>query len=1150
MSTKIEQLFVIVACLGILLVAARAQSDRGTLTGTVIDATGAVLVNVVLTVTEPATGATVRTASGPTGNFTVPVLKAGVYEIKAELAGFQTRVISGVTIQVAQTTHQDVTLEVGEVAQTTEVRAEALLLRPDTSDLGTTISNRQMLDLPLSMQGEQRSPAAFLKLVPGVVGRGGSSSSNPEANFSTAINGGQTLSMEIQLDGAAILNSNLAGDLRILGFPQDAVEEFKLSTNNFAAEFGRTGGGITSFTLKSGTNQLHGSAYEFFRNDKLDSRGFFNAARAVNRQNEFGVTVGGPIRKDRTFFFGFYNGFRYRHGAQNNLATVPLPEMRSGDFSNLRDEKGNVIPIYDPLTTRPDGQGGFTRDQFPGNVIPADHISTVSKNIAQYIPDPTLPGQLRLNFASSVGLGVSTNQYGGKIDHAIGDRHKLSGSFTISKFRDDGTTLFEGPLSSQGGVEEPLRLVRLNYDFIVRPTVFNHFNIGFNRTLYAYGTLNPRAGWPAKIGLKNVAQDGQMPQINLGNGYAQLGGIGEGANAENNFHVSDHVSIISGRHSWKFGAETRRIGDNTRGLNRDSGYFNFSSLETSLPNSQVRSLTGDSFASFLLGALDYGEKYVYTLTPGQRYRYYSVFLEDDFKVSRKLTLNYGLRYEIPFARVEVANRMANFNPSLPNPGAGNRPGAVEFASADHRSFADTDFKEFGPRLGFAYQPFSRTVFRGGYGIYFSGGGAVLGNGHLLDFTLPFNSAPNFASLDTGVTPAFYWDNGFPTNYPQPPFIDPTFGIGGRLNYMAREDAHVPYIQNWNFDIQHQLPGNILIDTAYVGSKGTRLISNLYVSNQLASSYLSLGSLLTADISSPEAQAAGIPLPYPGFTGSVAQALRPFPQFTNITRPFQNAGNSTYHAFQLKIEKRFSHGLTFLTSYTVSKTLTDSEAQIAVPFSSGAQDQFNQKAEKSISLNDYPQNLVWSFSYELPVGPGKPFLNQGGAVGKIMGGWRVTGIAQYQSGSPLNVVADNTLPGQLGGDFLRANVVAGVPKRTKVSPGDFDPARDRWINAEAFSIPAPFTLGNGPRFNSDLRGFAYLNEDLGLGKRTHITENVNVDFRVEFFNAFNRVVFGGPAGNPFLSGAVGNNLSDPTTFGKVGSQANLPRQIQFGLKINY
>jgi outer membrane receptor protein involved in Fe transport len=1147
MKETLRRILITSALLSLGSVLMLAQTDRGTITGTVTDASGAVIVGAKVTATNTATGISTETSTSGAGVFTVPQLTVGVYRVAVEQSGFKRFVQEGVTVPLGQTVRVNASLELGETSQSIEVQAEAPLLKQDTSELGTTISNQQILDLPLSLTGEQRSPATFIRLVPGVVGRGSSSVSNPEAIFSTAVNGGQTLSLEIQLEGAAILGSNLPGDLRILGFPVDAVQEFKMYTNNFAAELGRTGGGVTSFTLKSGTNDIHGSVYEYFRNEVLNARGFFQPERQVNKQNEYGFTIGGPIKKDKTFAFGYFNGFRYRAGAASAVISLPTEAFRNGNFSSLTDASGNLIQLYDPATTKSDGQGGFIRDPFVGNIIPAERISSVAKALQAFLPLPNRPGNF-LNYTSTGSSGTSTDQWGFKVDHSISSQNRINVSLAHSKYEDRGSpTAFSGPMSAAGEATDPIWVARLSDDWFLRPNIINHGTVAYNRNHNRFLPRDALAGCPAQVGLRGVNEESFCPTLNIAS-FGQYGPGGVSIVPENGWNFVDNVTWISGKHTYKFGFDIRANGDNTFSTNRDAGYFDFGALETSLPGVAN---TGGGYASFLLGAANAGEAWVYgTGSIGNRSRYYAFFLQDDYKVSPKLTLNLGLRYDIQKPRYEVANRIATFDPTLPNPGAGGRLGAIRFATDDERTFADTDWRQWGPRFGLAYSLDSKTVFRGGYGIYYSAGGAALANGHLLGFTMGYQSNNRIVSTDAGVTPAFYLDSGFPVErFPRPPFIDPSVVNNGVPYFMAREDAHSPYVQNWNINLQRQLPGQILVDAAYVGSKGTRLISNLLPTNQIPTEALGFGSLLSANINSPEAQAAGIALPYPGFDGSVAQALKPFPQYTNITRPYENSGNSTYHGFQLKVDKRFSQGLAFLVSYTASKILTDTESQLAVPFSTQAQDKFDRKAEKSISQNDYPHNLVLSYSYELPFGPGRKYVNQGGFAGKLLGGWRFNGIHQYQSGAPLRVIVNNPIPG-IAGDFLRPNVVAGAQKRSNVSAADFDPEKDVYINAAAFSIPAPFTLGNAPRWFGDLRKFAYLNEDFSIIKRTSIKERVSIEFRADFINAFNRVVFGSDVGGNQFAAVANANLSDPATFGRVSAQTNIPRTIQFGLKVNY
>lgn len=1120
-----------------------AQTDRGTITGTVTDASGALIVGAKVSAANTATGIAAETTTSGAGLFTIPQVTVGVYKVTIEQAGFKKYIQDGVTVSLGQTIRVDASLQVGEISQSVEVQAEAPLLKPDTSELGTTISNQQILDLPLSLTGEQRSPATFMRLVPGVVGRGSTSMSNPEAIFSTAVNGGQTLSLEIQLDGAAILGSNLTGDLRILGFPVDAVQEFKINTNNFAAELGRTGGGVTSFTLKSGTNQIHGSVYEFFRNEKLNANGFFNnlgaldsrtgkATRVINKQNEYGFTLGGPIIKDKTFAFGYFNGFRYRRAGASQVISVPTAAFRNGDFSSLG------IPIYDPATTRSNGSGGFIRDQFPGNVIPANRISSVAKALQAFLPEPNQPGNF-LNYVGAAPQGTSTDQWGFKVDHAFSSKHKLNTSLAHSYYEETPFSPFTGPLATVGLNFDPIWVARLSEDWFIRPNIINHATIAYNRNNNNFVPLDPLRGCAKQIGLRGVNQESVCPQLNILN-YSSFGPGGISIVPENGWNLVDNVSWITGKHTYKFGFDIRYNGDNTYSSNRDAGFFNFSNLETALPGNAN---TGAGYASFLLGAANSGEAYVYgTGSTGNRSRYYAFFVQDDYKMTPKLTLNLGMRYDIQKPRFEVANRFATFDPTLPNPGAGGRLGAIRFASDEQRTFADTDWRQFGPRFGLAYSLNNRTVLRGGYGIYYSAGGAAIANGHLLGFLMGYVSPNSVVGVDGGVTPAFYLDQGFPTDrFPRPPFISSTIINGGVPYYMADRDGHGPYFQNWNLNIQREIPGHIVVDMAYVGSKGTRLGSNLSPENQLPVSNLRLGQLLFANINSPEARAAGIPIPYAGFNGSVAQALRPYPQYAGITRPHQAEGHSTYHAYQMRVEKRFSDGLAFLISYTASKVLTDANSQLGVPFSVAVQDKFNRAAEKSIGANDYPHNLVMSYSYDLPIGPGKRWLNSGGLSGKIVGGWKVNGIQQYQSGAPMRVTINQPYPGT---DIrVRPNVVAGAQKRSSVSPGDYDPndpSRNRWINAAAFSIPAFGTLGNATSDLPDLRTPAWLNEDFSIIKRTPINERVAIDFRTDFINAFNRVVFGGAQ----------TNLNVPTTFGRLGAQINQPRTIQFGLKVHF
>jgi hypothetical protein len=497
-----------------------------------------------------------------------------------------------------------------------------------------------------------------------------------------------------------------------------------------------------------------------------------------------------------------------------------------------------------------------------------------------------------------------------------------------------------------------------------------------------------------------------------------------------------------------------------------------------------------------------------------------------------------LRYEIYTPRYEAHDNLASFSPTLPNPAAGNILGAIEYlGSGPNRSglhsFADTDYHNFGPRLGLAYALNDKTVIHAGWGIYFAPGNADTDLRESQSYNYGFSASPAYATSNAGFTPAFNWNAGFPTNFALPPLISPTVANGSNVLTMYPGDGRPPYFQNWNFDLQREVAGHILLDAAYVGVKGTRLGTDLINLNQVNSSYLGLGSLLTQSITSPQAVAAGIPVPYPGFTGSVAQALRPYPQYLNIQDLANPNGNSTYNSLQLKAQKRISFGLTAIAAYTWSKSLSDGE--IAAGGGPVGEDFYNRKNDKSISQDDVPQAFALSYVYELPFGPGQRFLKKPGATGKIVGGWTFTGIQQYSVGTPIVLSATNTLPiFNLG---QRPNVVSGVPLENNLS--NFDPNVDRYINLEAFSVPAAYTFGNAARAYTNLRNPNTLNESFGLIKRTALTEKVSLTFRAEFFNAFNRVVFGSPASNVSAS-----------NFGVISSQGNTPRQGQVALRLDF
>ncbi len=1096
-----------------------AQSDRGTITGVVRDASSMSVPAAEVRIVNEATGITSSTVTSETGNYTLPILPIGAYTITVQHAGFKTYVRNAIPVQVGQTTRIDIVLEIGQLEEKVTVTAEAPLISIDTSDVGTVINQQRFLDLPLALGGDIRNASSFIFLSPGVAGD----------TWEKHIAGGGSFTDAVYYDGVAL---QVAPNNDIQYNPSvDAIQEFKLITNVYSSEYGHAMSGVTSFTLKSGTNEFHGNAFEFFRNEKLDARGFFSPNRLPTRQNEFGGTFGGPIRKNKTFFFTSLDSFRRRQGSTPAVTTVAVPEFLAGDFRRWPSA------IYDPTTTRADGQGGFTRLPFADNQIPADHFSNVSKQIVPLLPAPSFPDLISNNFtAPLVSPMQDAHNWTLKLDHQLSSYHKLFGTFFMTNrpaIKGWGPSV-PGPAESHNRQDLNSRFLRVGYDWTISPTMLNHFVASIDRVVDTNHTLSRGKGWPQKLGLTGVQGD-VFPMVYFNQGYALLGDGSNYRAAMTTWGLQDTISMNRGRHALKFGAEVMRHQDNYNDEGGVAGTYNFSNLETALPGSPD---TGNAFASFLVGAVDSASAQFHTTELGARWTYFGAFAQDDFKVSQKLTLNLGLRWEVQNPFSDVLDRFSYMDPKLPNPGAGDRPGAYTFAGTrggNWKTLGDTVWANFGPRFGFAYNFRENWVVRGGYGIFFLNQTTVM----WIPTADGFNTYAGFFSPNAGITPAFNWDDGFPQNFPHPPITTPTVqnGLNATLNLRSRAGVW-PYSQQWNFTVERQLGRSASIRTSYVGIHGTRLWNADGTQwNQVYPSNLQLGDLLTAPIDSPEARAAGFGEPFPGFSNlwggraTVAQSLRPFPQYGGIWEWNGTYGSSIYHSFQLYGQKRLAAGFDFTVAYTFSKLLDDTN-QIGSG-SGGYQNYYDRRAERSLSANDQTHAVSLSYVYQLPFGPGRKYLNTG-AASKAFGGWLVSGIQRYASGTPIAVSTVNNLP--IFNGILRPNVVPNADLHATTGPGGFDPARDLYINPAAFTDPAPFTFGNAPRYLA-LRNFGTRSESFAVVKDTALHERVSLQFRLELSNPFNRVVFGSPV----------NDMS-AQSFGRIGSQQNNPRNLQLGLKL--
>ena len=1114
----------------------RAQADRGTVRGTLTDSSGAAVTGASLTLQNQATNLSYNAVSSTSGSYSFLNLPIGAYTLTTEAKGFERQAIKGIIVQVNQVSNIDVPLKLGAVNQTVDVQAVTPMIQSEATDVGTVIDNKRFNDLPLDMGGGIRNPSSFIFLSPGVNG----------STWEKHIGGGGSFSDQVYYDGIALSRGDLSNDGEVSP-SVDAVEEFKLISNNYSAEYAHALGGVTSYTMKSGTNSLHGNAFEFNDNNHFDARGFYSPTKAYRNQNEFGFTLGGPVvipklynGRDKTFFFVSLDQYFIRGGQLAGLETVPTPEMLQGNFSHWPE------PIYDPRSTTVSANGTVARTQFPGNIIPKTQFSSVSNNMIQYQAAPTLPGVTDNAVAPLLSPTSNQRTYGFKIDHVISEKHHLSGMYNVTQrpsikspgpaaeYSNNGSSALENfNLQDVSTV-----IARINEDWTVTPSLVNHLGIGFSRFNNANFSLGLNQGWlqpnGGKLGLTGLQSD-LFPTVTFSQNYTTYGDPIAGDDIYNTFTALDNVTWIKGKHTLKLGFELQAHQDNYNDFGNGGGTFAFSQLETGLPGN---STSGNAYASFLLGAVDNANAYFRSSLPGGRYKYYGSFVDDTYKVTPKLTLNLGVRWEVVVPTSDPYGRISYMDPSIPNPDAGNLLGGYVFGGKGtgrdgFNRFFDINYRNLAPRIGFAYSPTKNWVIRSGYGIFYgeytSNGVGVPSDG--------FSLTPKFLSPDSGVTPAFYWDGGFPQNFPHPPIISPgvSNGLNATLLYPSLFADNPPYSQQWNFTIEHQLSESLMISAAYVANKSTHLIDQNTNFNQLNPAYFSLGTaLLTANINSPAAQAAGYKPPFPGFSqlfgaqATVAQSLLRFPQYQNVTEVGGFDGNSSYHSFQLKMDKRFSKGPAATFAYTRSKYLAD-DLGFTSPTGSVSIQNYDAR-EKFVYPTDQPNLVSFSFNYAIPYGSG----SQSGIGRKILGGWSVSAIASYGSGFPIQVYSSsNDLSfGYTGGLLPNLTGAPLLASRT----GNFNPNSDRYLNTAAFAQPGALQFGNAPLYLPVRTPFAK-SESFGLFKNTRITERLLDQFRVEMQNPFNRVVFGSPVAD----------IQAPN-FGYINSQANVPREIQFGMKL--
>ncbi len=1140
-----------------------AQSERGSITGVLTDASGAAIASVPVRLVNLATNSAEQITTNNIGEYSAANLAPGTYRFEAVANGFRKFVQNNIVLTAGATVRLDAQLQVGNVAEVIEVQAQAAQMQTEDAKISNAVEGRMVDQLPLVVGGALRSPFDLVSTVAEAKGSGNALS----------LGGGQAAGWSATLDGLSV-NTNRSADASETAYLTPSVEsitEFAVDTGGFKAEFGQAAGGVITFVSKSGTNDLHGSAYEFLRNQDFDARNFFAATRAVYKQSDFGASAGGPVYipklyhgRNKTFFFASYEGFRNRLGSNGSILSVPTPEMYQGNFTNLVNSKNVQIPIYNPNTTRNNPTGsGFVRDPYPNNAIPASQISTVAQQIIGYakgvVPNragivPGTYGYISNNYVTSGGVTVSPTDKGSvKIDHNFNSNHHLS--FFYNKTRYDSAPGATGP----NGLPEPLwngqvsnygaSLYRTSYDWTISPRLFNHFSIGGNQFYKNSYSPNSGGNWKSKVCIPNAVDcNVNFPNI----GFSEFTGWGSTAyngTEQPSWSLKNDLSYIRGAHTMKFGYAFESQRANGFGQQNIAGQASFSFLETAVPG-VTTATSGSSFASFLVGAADSGATETIRYLP-QTFDYHGFYVQDDWRISKKLTVNLGLRYEFTRPPVAGGDQYTDFSPTTPNPAVNNYPGALIFAGSGAGRTGTSSlipgwYGAWGPRLGAAYALDSKTTIRVGAARSFSRVTVVASSSHYAGFIGQYS----FASPNQGITPAFYLDQGLPS-YPLPPQINPSFANNGNVDYWQGNNAtRSPVNDNFTFSIQRQISNNTVFEADYNGVVGEHLQSGIVninqvpmsVVNQLISQYGASQaiSLLNSSITSAAAVSAGIKVPYANFTNSsvqrsqtVSQALRPFPQFLTVDTSQSGgdkSGHSNYNALVLKLNRRYTNGLLFNWSYAFSKLLTDADTYYA---NSGfAEDQGNRRLEKSIGAYDQTHVVKLNTIYELPFGKGKKWFTSG-FVNQILGGWRLSGTQVYNTGQPLAVTRNAPLPIFNGSN--RPYITTYDWKSTYT--GAFDPAKDTYLNAAAFPAQPNYLLGNATRYNPLARGFNGLNENISLGKTFQVREHLRVDFRAEAFNLLNRVIFSNP-----------NSNLNSSSFGLVTGQANSARQMQFALKL--
>jgi Carboxypeptidase regulatory-like domain/TonB dependent receptor len=1164
------RLVTLLLMLGLAVSYGYSQATNGTINGTLTDPNGGSLPNAQVTLVNIGTADTRVQTTNSSGFYQFNNLPPGQYRITVEQPGFKQLARGPIELQVDSTLQINLSLVMGTATEVVTVQAATPLVQAETVSLGTVIDQRETNEIPLN----GRNAMNLVALAPSVVPQGQSqqnpNGTNPFAWGNYQLGGGFANQSVTYLDGAPVNTEYL--NITSLVPTQDSLQEFKVETNNLTSDYGRLAGGAIQFRTKSGTNSLHGTAYEYLRNKVLNSNTYFgNQANLPNpsfTQNQYGFNIGGPVYiphvydgHNKTFFFVNFEGFALRQGV-TYTTTVPTAAELTGNLSDLG------TPIYDPLTTCgvtgypacAQGVALYNRTQFPGAVIPQNRLNPTALLYAKtFFPAPNIAGAppTGINYTTTGSSGGNNYETVVHIDHNISEKQHLSARYSYWENNNLPTDAFNGICVDRCGEIFSTNSFVLADDYAFNPKTLLDVRISYLRFFYG------RSALLSNFNLTSIGQPAALqaqvqfpgPPLMSVSGFDPSGIFSsQGAdstihNATDDDRISGNVTRFIGNHTLKFGGEFLRATFNYVQENVSAGLYTFNNGFTA--QNPLTGVGGLGLASYLLGYPGSTNSFAALVTPvAAEQMYPALFVNDDWRASANLTVHVGVRWEELKPFTERHNRISYFEPNLDNPvlaaaGLGNYPGAVGLVASGTRSSRgayNTDLAQFSPRVGMAYQLHPNTVFSAGYGIFWLPNDVSFSSNFPSGDPINSSTTNMVTSINNGLTPENNISNPFPQGLVAPvgrgaAYQSTLLGTGPTLNFPNNPYS---YTQQFNAGLQQQIGSTLVFDIAYGGAKGTHLPFGSVNIDTLPDQDLSLGNALVTQVPNPfygtisSAYSLGAP------TISAGQLMLPYPQYSGVSSAAADLASSTYNSAQVKVQKRFANGASINGAYTWAKLLSNTDTlttwlESSVP---GIQDPHNLQAEKSLSADNAAQRLVISYVYDLPFGRNRTFLSSSsGFVNAVVGGWGVGGLTTLMSGFPMGFTTNQNLTNSFGGGS-RPNYVPGCAKQTTGSA----PSRlNQWFNTSCFVQPAAFTFGDEPRLDPTLRAPGVANWDASAYKSFPINRdgNINVQFRAEAFNLFNRVQFGYPG----LTQGTSN-------FGVISSQLNLPRLLQFSLRANF